>query len=248
MKRLWIAGVAALAIIVAALVPGACLAAGASYPAVQSGGFQSIANCLLGSATPHLARWEASKFAGTADLTISLRAIPLGLAIADFTGDSHPDLAAVGFDRVDASNGYYVIEIALSEGGRQSLTFAAPPGGLLLTPKDVTGNGTLDLVVRSAVSRLPVAVFFNDGCGHFSPRSSAVTVKIQNLFSGSELTDKQNIHIVAVAFAGKKAPIHEDLSSDPTESQQRSTPKAIIVKRSSFGSRRPPNRAPPIAF
>jgi hypothetical protein len=31
----------------------------------------------------------------------------------------------------------------------------------------VTGDGNLDLVIRSARSRIPVAVFLNDGYGHF---------------------------------------------------------------------------------
>ena len=41
-------------------------------------------------------------------------------------------------------------------------------GGLLITPRDVTGDGNLDLIVRSASSRAPVALFLNDGNGHFS--------------------------------------------------------------------------------
>jgi len=93
--------------------------------------------------------------------------LDVGFAMADFSGDTHPDLATVALNRFDSANAQYVIEIQLSEGGHQFLRLTAPFGGLLITPKDVTGDGNLDLVIRSARSRIPVAVFLNDGYGHF---------------------------------------------------------------------------------
>jgi hypothetical protein len=108
-----------------------------------------------------------------ADLSVPVGAVPLGLAMADFTGDSHPDLATLELDRLDSSHAHYVIEIQLTEGGRQSLKLTAPARSLVVTPMDVTGDGTLDLVVRSVGSKVPVAVFLNDGCGHFSANNSA---------------------------------------------------------------------------
>lgn len=91
----------------------------------------------------------------------------LGLAMADFTGDTRPDLATVSLDRVDSGNAHYWIEIRLTEGGRQMLKLTAPFGGLVITTKDITGDGNLDLVVRAAGSRAVVAVFLNEGNGHF---------------------------------------------------------------------------------
>ncbi len=93
----------------------------------------------------------------------------LGLAVADFTGDSHPDFATVKLNGLDSPRAQYSIEVRLSEGGGQSLRLTAPFGGLVITPKDLTGDGNLDLIVRSARSHVPVAVFLNDGRGHFSP-------------------------------------------------------------------------------
>ena len=106
----------------------------------------------------------------TSDVPATPNAIPLGLAVADFTGDSNPDIATIELDRFDRSSAQYLVEIQLTEGGHQSLRLTAPPGGLFITPKDVTGDGTLDLVVRAVGFQLPVAVFINDGCGHFSAR------------------------------------------------------------------------------
>jgi hypothetical protein len=84
-----------------------------------------------------------------ADFSVPAGAIPLGLAMADFTGDTHPDLATLELDRLDSSHAYYVIEIHLTEGGRQSLRLTAPARSLVLTPMDVRGDGILDLVVHS---------------------------------------------------------------------------------------------------
>jgi len=99
--------------------------------------------------------------------------LSMGFAMADFTGDTHPDLATVELDRIDSTAAQYVIVVQLSEGGHQFLQLTAPFGGLLITPKDVTGDGTLDLIVRAATSRAPVGVFLNDGFGHFSPTAPA---------------------------------------------------------------------------
>lgn len=122
-----------------------------------------------------------------ADFSIPAGAVPLGLAMADFTGDSHPDLATLKIDRLDSSRAYYVIEIQLTEGGRQSLKLAAPSRSLVLTPMDVTGDGTLDLVVHSVGSNVPVAVFLNDGCGHFSANEPArYTAAIQEIPAGTD--------------------------------------------------------------
>jgi hypothetical protein len=113
--------------------------------------------------------------------------------MADFTGDNNPDLATIELDRLDSSNAQYSIQIRLTEGGRQSLTLTGPFGGLLVTPKDVTGDGTLDLVVRSASSRRPVAIFLNDGCGHFfqAPEPAAFARAIQGTSSSTSLNTEQ---------------------------------------------------------
>jgi hypothetical protein len=109
----------------------------------------------------------------------SLDAIPggvrLGVAMADFTGDSRPYRATVNLARFGPHSADYFIEIRLTEGGSQLLGLTAPPGGVVITPEDVTGDGTIDLVVRGAGSLEPVAIFINDGCGRFSRHDPAST-------------------------------------------------------------------------
>jgi hypothetical protein len=92
----------------------------------------------------------------------------LGFTMADFTGDTHPDLATVELNGFNSINAQYLIDVRLSEGGGQLLRLTAPVGGLLVTATDVTGDGNLDLVARTARSGAPVTVFLNDGHGHFT--------------------------------------------------------------------------------
>jgi hypothetical protein len=141
-----------------------------------------------------------------ADFSVPAGAVPLGLAMADFTGDSHPDLATLKIDRLDSSRAYYVIEIQLTEGGRQSLRLTAPLRSLMLTPVDVTGDGTLDLVVHSVGSNVPVAVFLNDGCGHFSPNEPArFSAAIQEFPTGADYSSTQPRYDFAAVGRGSSA-------------------------------------------
>ena len=122
--------------------------------------------------------WAASREreaapAIAADALPSVLSVPesglrLEFTMADFTGDTHPDLATVELKGFDSVRAQYVIDVQFSEGGRQFLQMKAPFGGLLIAAKDVTGDGSLDLVIRAARSGIPVTVFLNDGHGHFT--------------------------------------------------------------------------------
>jgi len=133
-------------------------------------------------------------------------AVPLGLAMADFTGDSNPDMAILELNRLDSSEAYYVIKIQLTEGGRQSLKLTAPARSLVITPMDVTGDGTLDLVVRSVGSKVPVAVFVNDGCGHFySDEADRFSTAVRELPTGPDVSSTESRFGSAAAARGPNA-------------------------------------------
>jgi len=89
-------------------------------------------------------------------------------AIADFDGDLHPDLASIeaGGSKSDSAN--YSIQLRLSSVGRQAIQLTAPRGGLVIEARDVNGDHAVDLVLATAWSGQPVAVFLNDGHGSFS--------------------------------------------------------------------------------
>jgi hypothetical protein len=98
----------------------------------------------------------------------------LGWAVADFDGDSQPDLAITKMEAQGAGYVYW-LEFELStkreaDPARQRPglpTLASSVFGLHLTPRDVDGDHDLDIVVTVGVARQPVAVWINDGQGGF---------------------------------------------------------------------------------
>jgi len=98
-----------------------------------------------------------------------------GGATADFDGDGRPDLAIVRAEGQGAKGFSYRVELQLST--RRDLSFfpvSAAPGGLHIVPRDVNGDGELDLVITSAWSRAPVGVWINDGHGVFTQGDAEV--------------------------------------------------------------------------
>jgi hypothetical protein len=94
-------------------------------------------------------------------------------AIADFDGDSRPDLATVETGLIGASRARYWIGFQMSAGARQMIGVNGPVGGLEIDSRDVNGDNILDIVVSAAWLKAPVAVLVNDGHGNFTIRDPA---------------------------------------------------------------------------
>ena len=92
----------------------------------------------------------------------------LSFSVADFDGDSKPDLASVQPGTSDSNRTDYRIQLQLSAAGRQTFQIVAPMGGLQIVSRDVNGDHALDLVLTTAWLRQPVAILLNDGHGNFS--------------------------------------------------------------------------------
>ena len=99
----------------------------------------------------------------------------LGWAVADFDGDSQPDLAITKMEAQGAGYVYW-LEFDLST-KREADPTRRRPGlpalassvfGLHLTPRDVDGDHDLDIVITVGIARQPVAVWINDGQGGFA--------------------------------------------------------------------------------
>ena len=249
MKTATYRAIAALTLLAAIIVPLECRAresGGASAARVAPIATNNLTQVTADAPAVPVFPCGAAATIWTSDLPVASNAIPLGLAMADFTGDSHPDLATIKLARFDSSTAQYVIEIQLTEGGHQSLRLTAPQGGLFITPKDVTGDGTLDLIVRSVGSQSPVAVFLNDGCGHFSAREPAPFARaIKDVPTESELTTTALFFGAPALGQGVYSVACQDESRSPLQQERRTlrfgSDRALYWLFSSFGS----NRAPP---
>jgi hypothetical protein len=89
-------------------------------------------------------------------------------AIADFDGDSLPDLATVETGPAIAQHTNYWIQFEFSLGNKRSFAVSAPPGGLQIASRDVNGDHFLDVIISTQLANEPVAVLLNDGRGNFT--------------------------------------------------------------------------------
>jgi hypothetical protein len=113
-------------------------------------------------------------FAGRAAAAPALPAQgPTHFAIADFDGDSRPDLASVDAGQSSSRNTHYLIAFHLSGGAGQTVGITAPTGGLQITSRDVNGDSFPDVIVTTAWTNRPVAILLNDGLGNFTAANPA---------------------------------------------------------------------------
>jgi hypothetical protein len=89
-------------------------------------------------------------------------------AIADFDGDSRPDIASVHVGQGSPRSTRYWIAFHLSGGTGQTVGITAPTGGLQITSRDVNGDSFPDVIVTTAWTNKPVAILLNDGFGNFT--------------------------------------------------------------------------------
>ena len=78
------------------------------------------------------------------------------------------DVARVESGRSEFPNTEYWIRLRLSAANWESIRLVGPAGGLELSARDVNGDATVDLVVSTAWSNRPVAIYLNDGHGTFT--------------------------------------------------------------------------------
>jgi hypothetical protein len=92
-------------------------------------------------------------------------AAPFGwtTVVADFDADRVPDLAIA--DRTAGSR--FQIDVRLSEGPTQSVSFVSTESVLNITALDIDNDRDADLVVTQVLSRRVIGIWLNDGTGHF---------------------------------------------------------------------------------
>ena len=99
----------------------------------------------------------------------------------------------------------YAVRVRLSGGNEQVISITAPPGGLQLELRDMTGDDIRnDLVLRPALIHWPLIVLLNDGHDHFTVAISATVPS--SVDSGSRASrSRQNPETAALASSSPKA-------------------------------------------
>jgi hypothetical protein len=88
--------------------------------------------------------------------------------VMDFDGDHSLDLATV-VEQAVGEYSRYTVQLHLASGAEQSIAVTAPPGGLRLEMRDMTGDKVPnDLVLMPALIHWHTTVLVNDGHDHFA--------------------------------------------------------------------------------
>jgi hypothetical protein len=123
---------------------------------------------------------------------------PTHFTIADFDGDSRPDLASVEVGQSGSRDTRYWIAFELSGGSAQTLGITAPTGGLQIVSRDVNGDSFPDVVVTTAWTNRPIIILLNDGLGNFTPISPT---KFQGAFAAPESNCASSVDEIGDATA-----------------------------------------------
>lgn len=89
-----------------------------------------------------------------------------------FDGDHSLDAAIVA-EQVFSRYSLYTVRLQFASGAEQSISVVAPPGGLQLEMRDMSGDSVPnDLVLTSKLLRLPLVVLLNEGHDHLTVAGS----------------------------------------------------------------------------
>jgi hypothetical protein len=176
-------------------------------------------------------------------------------AVADFDGDSRPDIAITKMEARGAGYVYW-LELDLSTERESQSPFdrtglpvvTSTIFGLHLTPRDVDGDHDLDIVVTAGLARQPVAVWINDGQGRFEEGDLAAYPALTEL-DGFSLSPQSRQEIAqAVYDEGRRTRLAQPAGSGrqppaPRPSLRDVHPLEMFISR--FRADQLPARAPP---
>ncbi|MGA7794813.1 MAG: hypothetical protein WCA19_17380 [Candidatus Acidiferrales bacterium] len=146
-------------------------------------------NCLFLIAIPFLLMGlgsaTCSASPGVRGPYLSSSLINSGFTFGDFDGDGLlDDVALVRVSQIGVSRAVYNVSIHMGSGVTQDLSFEGPRGPFAILQRDVTGNGTPDLVLAAPWLDQPLGVLVNldNGKGTFrvaNPAAYPAANKVQ---------------------------------------------------------------------
>ncbi len=116
----------------------------------------------------------------------------------NYAGDHSLEVATV-VEQPAAGYTRYIVQLHLSSGAEQSVILTAPPGGLKVEMRDMTGdNVPNDVVLRPALLRWIPTVLVNDGHEHFNVAISGRDPSSfsSNIDLGSRRSDHQTFMLL----------------------------------------------------
>jgi len=166
--------------------------------------------------------------------------------IADFNRDGKPDLAVADHIARRTSRYAYRLEFSISGQTPRDVTFESSHEAVTISVADVDRDNDLDIIVGTPFSREIVAIWLNDGHGHFTAgdvRQLPATVEpVESLDSAD-----RPIHVAASEWTPRRAdePLPETIRLPLVHTASRFAFRRASLFRSAFPSSRTNPRAPP---
>jgi hypothetical protein len=124
----------------------------------------------------------------------------------------------------------YTLNLELDMGGEQSVVVMAPPGGLELAVRDMTGDKVQnDVVVTPALLHWPLTVLVNDGHNHFTVAISAKSPDSSASDQGQASRTRGFVDISALVSAGFEPHALTDRGELPLRPRQSRLLSSIIT-------------------
>lgn len=105
--------------------------------------------------------------------TVGWAAVPLpapsvsSWVLGDFDGDSQIDVVTSRAERLQGHEYSHEVSLKLSGSPSTSFTFRDRYPNVQLNSRDIDGDHDRDIIIRETGTREPLAVWLNDGSGHF---------------------------------------------------------------------------------
>jgi hypothetical protein len=143
--------------------------------------------------------------------------INFGFTVGDFDGNGVvDDVVLVRVTPISPSHAIYNISIQMGSGVTQDVSITGPLGVFEILRRDVTGNGTPDLVLAAPWQDHPLAVLINmdNGMGTFRVADPVVYAAANEIRSVANLTSQSASHLDSVALSAKRIVPRENKGRD----------------------------------
>jgi hypothetical protein len=138
---------------------------------------------------------------------LSSSLINSGFTIGDFDGDGLlDDVVLVRVEQISDSRAVYNVSVHMGSGVTQDLSITGPWGPFAILQRDVTGNGTPDLVLAAPWLDHPLAVLVNqdNGMGTFRVADPAAYPAANKIQDASNLESQTTLNPHTDAFSSQR--------------------------------------------